>query len=253
MKKASLYFFMFIFIMYFSTVGVQLVWKTVTGVSRSANMLIAASAVYSVLLLVLFLWRGWAVLSPAWFRKSDKAILFWAGIAALGTIVPFTWLQEFLPELDEGTAETYRSIAQAPLGYVTLCLFAPFVEEVVFRGAILRSLLSNKMKPWTAIILSAALFAVVHLNPAQMPHAFIIGLLLGWMYCRTGSILPGVTLHWVNNTVVYALIVLAPQLENMTLIQIFGSNTRIALAVGCSFCILLPALYQIFRIRDFQD
>lgn len=248
MKQALIYFFAFIFVMYFLVVGVQAVWQYATGNGTSATMLITASAVYSVLLLALFLWRGWTVLSPTWFRTANKGIFFWAAIAAVGTLLPFTWLQELLPELDSDTAETYRNIAHAPLGYLTLCLFAPFVEEVVFRGAILRALLNTKLHPWAAISVSAVLFAVVHGNVAQMPHAFIIALLLGWMYRRTGSILPGVAFHWVNNTVVYAIIILAPQVEDMTLRQVFGSNIRVLMAIGCSLCILLPALYQLNRL-----
>lgn len=248
MKQALLYFFAFIFVMYFTVVGVQAAWQYATGSSQSATMLITASAVYSVLLLALFLWRRWAVLSAAWFRTANKGVLFWAAIAAMGTLLPFTWMQELLPELDDSTAETYRSIAHAPLGYLTLCLFAPFVEETVFRGAILRSLLDTKMKPWAAVAISAVLFAVVHVNVAQMPHAFIVGILLGWMYCRTDSILPGVAFHWVNNTVVYAVIIVAPQLEEMTLQQVFGSDIRVLMAMGCSLCILLPALFQLNRL-----
>lgn len=245
MKKTLLYFFTFIFVMFFATKGVQAAWQAATGESGSANMLITASAVYSAALLALFVKFRWAVLSSAWFRTADKSVFFWAAIAAAGTLLPFTWLQEFLPELDESTSETYRSIVHAPLGYIALCLFAPFVEETVFRGAMLRSLLGTKLKPWAAVTISAALFAAAHISPAQMPHAFITGLLLGWMYFRTGSILPGVAFHWANNTIVYAIVALTPQMENMTLSQIFGSDMHVAIALACSLCILCPALFQL--------
>lgn len=245
MKKALLCFLMFVFVVYFVTIGTVFLWKLITGDSGSVYIAITSSAIYSVILLALFIRKRWAVLSPAWFRAADKSVLFWAGVAAAGTLLPFAWLQEFLPELDESIAETYRAIAHQPLGYMTLCLFAPFVEETVFRGAILRSLLSAKLTPWTAIIFSALLFAIVHVNPAQMPHAFIIGILLGWMYFRTNSILPGVVFHWVNNTIVYATIMLAPQMEDLTLRQVFGSNLHVAMALTFSFCILCPSLFQL--------
>lgn len=245
MKKAFLCFFMFLFVVYFVTVGTIWLWQIVTNSDDSIYIYITASAIYSIILLVLFVWRRWTVMSPTWFRTADKSILFWAGLVAVGSILPVEWMEEFLPKLDEGTAAMYRNLANIPLGYVALCLFAPFVEEMVFRGAILRSFLGGKLKPWIAIVISSALFAVAHGNFSQMPHAFICGLFLGWMYVRTGSILPGVAFHWANNTICYALLVVAPQLENMTVRQMFGSDLRVALAMLCSFCIMLPALFQL--------
>lgn len=248
MKKAFICFFVFLFTAYFTTVCVTLAWKIIAGKGDPTSVAITSSAVYSIILLVLFIRTRWAELSPAWLRTADKSVLVWAGTAAIGTILPFELLGEQLPALDEDTAAMLSDIAKAPLGYITLCLFAPFVEETVFRGAILRSLRGAVAKPWAAVAISAALFAAVHGNLAQIPHAFITGVLLGWMYLRTGSILPGVAFHWANNTAVYAVIVLAPQWESMTLTQVFGSSTRVAMAIGCSLCILLPALFQLNRL-----
>ena len=118
------------------------------------------------------------------------------------------------------------------------------------RGAILKSLLqSPKLSAWGAIAISAVIFAIIHFNPAQMPHAFLIGLLLGWMYYRTGSILPGVALHWVNNSVAYVMYNLYPN-PQMKLIDLFGSQRTVIAAVLFSLLILLPAIYQLnLRMR----
>jgi membrane protease YdiL (CAAX protease family) len=137
-------------------------------------------------------------------------------------------------------------------GYLSIGLLAPLAEEVVFRGAILRTLLggdrpeSGGYRPLVAIPLSALFFAVVHLNPAQMPHAFLIGLLLGWMYWRTNSILPGLAFHWANNTVAYVGYNLFPAMEEATLGEMFGGNQlHILMSLLFSLMILLPALYQL--------
>jgi membrane protease YdiL (CAAX protease family) len=95
-----------------------------------------------------------------------------------------------------------------------------------------------------AIALSALLFSVGHLNPAQMPHAFLIGLLLGWMYWRTGSILPGMAYHCANNSVAYVLYNVYPN-PDIKLIDIFQTNSHVLMAVGFSLLIVLPALYQL--------
>jgi len=213
---------------------------------QNGGMMVAAAALYSLITLFLFLKTRWAEVSSAWISTRQWDVLLWSGVASLGTLLPSVGLQELMPELPDVAKDTFKLIIDNQFGYIVLCLFAPFVEELVFRGAILKALLGGMKSHWTAIFVSALLFALVHANPAQMPHALLIGLLLGWLYYRTGSILPGVALHWVNNTVAYIIYKLMPQVEDMTLSQLFGGDTvRILLAMLCSMCILLPAIYQL--------
>jgi hypothetical protein len=115
-------------------------------------------------------------------------------------------------------------------------------EELITFG--LSSLATLVVGILSYMILAALLFAMIHLNPAQMPHAFMIGLLLGWLYYRTDSIVPGVVYHWVNNTVAYVLYNFYPD-PNMTLLDLFGSQRTVLLALLFSLCIFLPALYQL--------
>ena len=134
-------------------------------------------------------------------------------------------------------------------GYVAVGLLAPFAEELVFRGAILRALLRWTPQHWVAIAISAFLFALIHANPAQMPHAFVIGLLLGWLYYRTDSIVPGIVYHWINNSIAYIGYNLYPD-PSLKLIDLLGSQRNVAAAVLFSLFILLPALYQLYlRLR----
>lgn len=211
------------------------------------SMQILSSALYCILTLALFIWRKWAVLSPAYLRSSKWDIFFWSGLASLGTLLPSVWLNSLMPDLANTSEETLHQLMSSQYGYFVLCLLVPFVEETVFRGAILKSLLGSFSRPWVAILISAVIFAVIHLNPAQMPHAFLIGLLLGWMYYRTGSILPGVAVHWVNNTVVYVLCTLFPQVASISSLDgLFGGNQKsVVLSLIFSMFIFLPALYQL--------
>ena len=224
------------------------------GVPGTATLLIITSAVYSVILLVMFLSRKWCVASPTYLRTKPWGVFFWAGVAAMGTLLPSEVYQELLPLPDFSTQELMQ-VMSSRWGYLTICIFAPLVEEVVFRGAVLRSLLQRMNSRWGAIALSAFLFALVHLNPAQMPHAFLIGLLLGWMYERTRSILPGIMVHWVNNTVVYVVYNLLPNLSERPVYDLFGGDwKRIALSVLFSLLILLPALWQLHtRMKPAQE
>ena len=268
MRKAIIYIIVFILVQLMATYAVLTVASMLDGhdfvtavkaavmggVPGTATLLIITSAVYSVILLVMFLSRKWCVASPTYLRTKPWGVFFWAGVAALGTLIPSEVYQELLPLPDFSTQELMQ-VMSSRWGYLTICIFAPLVEEVVFRGAVLRSLLQWMNSRWGAIALSAFLFALVHLNPAQMPHAFLIGLLLGWMYERTRSILPGIMVHWVNNTVVYVVYNLLPNLSERPVYDLFGGDwKRIALSVLFSLLILLPALWQLHtRMKPAQE
>ena len=82
--------------------------------------------------------------------------------------------------------------------FLLVAIFAPIFEEWLCRGMVLRGLLT-KMKPVWAIVVSALFFALIHLNPWQALNAFIIGVIMGVVYYRTGSLLLTMLIHFVNN------------------------------------------------------
>ena len=246
MKKAILDIITFLGIQALVSLTVPLVWGMVTGSPDvTTAMMITTTVIFSLLTIVVFLWAGWTKVSPTWLRTRPWMVLIWSVIAALGLVVPSAWLQEHMPELPNFVEQEFDMILKDRWGYLTIGLLAPLAEEIVFRGAALRSLLASRLSPLAAIVISALLFAVAHLNPAQMPHAFLVGLLLGWMYWRTGSILPGMAYHWANNSVAYVLYAFYPN-PDIKLIDIFkGSEQHVYMALGFSLLILLPALYQL--------
>ena len=206
---------------------------------------IAVSLVFSLVTIVVFLLAKWAVPSADYLRSKPYGLAFWVISAALGSVIPSTALQELLPELPNLIEQQMAEIMRTRGGYFVICLLVPFVEELVFRGAVLRTLLHvDGVNHWVAITLSALFFSAAHLNPAQMPHAFLIGLLLGWMYARTRSIVPCVLFHWVNNTIAYLMFMFYPSTD-IGLVDIFGSSKHVILSVVFSLNILLPALYQL--------
>ena len=82
--------------------------------------------------------------------------------------------------------------------FLLTAIFAPIFEEWLCRGMILRGLLT-KMKPTWAIVISALFFAVIHMNPWQALNAFIIGVIMGYVYYKTGSLILTMIIHFVNN------------------------------------------------------
>lgn len=97
--------------------------------------------------------------------------------------------------------DTFIEMSRNPLGLLSIALLAPILEEMLFRGSIEGYLLKAWKSPWGAIIVSSLVFGVVHMNPAQIPFAFLLGVMFGWLYYRTGSLLPGIIGHVLNNSV----------------------------------------------------
>ncbi len=117
-----------------------------------------------------------------------------------------------------------------------LCVLPAVGEELLFRGA-----LQGLMRPAgsaAAILAPALLFAFLHLDPAQELTALACGLFLGWLAERTGSILPGMLLHFANNCLAFLDLYL----------QQYAPP---GLAMGVQACILLvfPLLGGLFLVR----
>ena len=97
--------------------------------------------------------------------------------------------------------DTFIDMSRTPFGILSIALLAPILEELLFRGAIQGHLQSVLKHPWVAILIASFLFGVVHMNPAQIPFAFLLGAMFGWLYYRTGSLLPGIIGHVLNNSI----------------------------------------------------
>lgn len=95
-----------------------------------------------------------------------------------------------------GTRDEAREFyVNGGLGLIVLtCVIAPLLEEMLFRGVMLRSFL-RQYPEGTAIAHSAAVFGLAHLNVYQFALAFGLGLLIGKLYAATRSLLPGILIH----------------------------------------------------------
>lgn len=82
--------------------------------------------------------------------------------------------------------------------FLLVAIFAPIFEEWLCRGMVLRGLLAN-LKPGWAIVVSALFFALIHANPWQALNAFIIGVVMGYVYYKTGNLWLTMLMHFVNN------------------------------------------------------
>ncbi|MHB1160587.1 MAG: CPBP family intramembrane glutamic endopeptidase [Chloroflexota bacterium] len=107
---------------------------------------------------------------------------------------------------------TFQSVPRASLqefGLVLLvgAVVAPIVEEIFFRGYVFRAYQDQKGL-LQAFVFSSGLFALVHLDLAALLPILTVGLLLAFLFYRTGSVLPGIVAHAANNAVAFTLLYL---------------------------------------------
>ncbi|MBL8483748.1 MAG: CPBP family intramembrane metalloprotease [Rhodocyclaceae bacterium] len=108
---------------------------------------------------------------------------------------------ETLFPMSEGNRALFASMLDgSPEALTAALMIAPIAEEMLFRGLILRGLLQH-YTPGPAIFLSALIFALAHMNLYQGSVAMLVGLVCGWMYWRTHSLLPCVLAHLCFNAV----------------------------------------------------
>ena len=249
MKKAIVDLLMFLVVFIGLQIGVNILAGVVSplfGVKADHPVVLVVSSVAANLAtIVIFLWRHWGRVGKKFLSARPMATLGWAMAAAVGVVVPSVWLQELMPPLPDVSSEALLKMIHTTGGYFAIAIMAPVAEEVVFRGAILRRLLSVMHNKWGAICISAALFALVHGSPVQMPHAFLMGWLMGWLFMRTDSVVPGIVFHWMNNSIAYFLVLLMPNPE-MKLIDLYGGNqTSLVLSIVFSLCIFIPSIVQL--------
>ncbi|HKM93840.1 MAG TPA: CPBP family intramembrane glutamic endopeptidase [Prolixibacteraceae bacterium] len=135
-------------------------------------------------------------------------------------------------------------------------IFAPIIEEVLFRGIIMHGLMRNYRSGY-AIFLSGILFSVFHLNPWQMTYTFFLGLLLGWIMIKTRSLPLAIFTHALNNLIVLLTIQFEIEISESALFWLpRAENLKIsimALAIGFLLFIALTLKKEKSKITAKHD
>lgn len=147
--------------------------------------------------------RGGRLLDSRHFSPSGGVLCaLFAVLATLAAAYCTDALLALLPEMPESLKALLEGMTQGTLwiNFLMVSIFAPFFEEWLCRGMILRGLLGNGMKSAGAIAVSALFFAFIHLNPWQAVPAFLLGCLFGYVYYKTGSLRLTMLMHFTNNS-----------------------------------------------------
>ena len=148
-------------------------------------------------------------------------------------------------------SENVSSPLEIVLYIISTAIVPAFAEEFAFRGIFMGTL--RKFGDTFAIITSAIVFGAMHGNIAQIPFAFILGLVFAYVDCKTNSIIPSIIIHFINNF--YAVMLDILQSTEMFSDRIFMMIYFILIAVFCiigliSFFYLIKKDKNFFRIAD---
>ena len=166
--------------------------------------------IYAVLILVFFalyklLWRKEESGTHTEANLKDIAGSLIAGFGICGISGLWILLAEQLPSLQK-SVEAMNAGAENIAGgnafgtFMIAVIAAPVVEEILFRGIVLRSM--RKFTPaWAAILMSSVLFGVYHLNIVQAVYATLMGVAAGILYERKRNLLFPILVHFANNLI----------------------------------------------------
>ena len=197
-------------------VALVFVGSLVGGVLTMASPAVPQSLTYLIMMMfpLAFCWwlgaqaqlRGESSLridAPHFGKLGAFGVLALAGIALISLSVVIDPTTSLIPMPDSIKAIFEKAFIDSALWdmIVSTCILAPLLEELLCRGIMLRGMLARRKAPWKAIVWSALIFAVMHMNPWQSIPAFLIGLLLGWVYYRTHSLWATIFLHCLNNSI----------------------------------------------------
>jgi membrane protease YdiL (CAAX protease family) len=132
--------------------------------------------------------------------------------------------------------EAFDELSVSPIILIlSVSIVAPIYEEIIFRGILLKGM-SKKINPTLAIVLSSLFFALVHMNIPQGINAFFLGLVLGFIYLKTGSIYLSIFAHFINNFLALSISSLFLIIDGKHVIEIHGMFLFmgiILLAIAC--------------------
>jgi len=166
----------------------------------------SAVMVGTTLVFEVIYWRSLVVqLKQVGFNRAAG----WLGLLLLGALLPLNLgYTYFLTHAFEGVEFWGDQLHEIGLGawgnFVVICLLPAITEEIAFRGLI-QHWLQTAIKPWRAMVLASALFTGIHLTVLGAPYLFLVGMVLGWVKWKTGSLYPSMVIHLLHNWAVISL------------------------------------------------
>ena len=194
----------------------------------------------SILTIAVFLKKRYVKIKPGRIAHSNfkKAagyamLIAWGWMFTEAALMQLAEIDKLFPQ-EEEHFDLMLKMMTSPLGLIAGGILAPIVEEIVFRGILVGGLLRMRLKPWVAIVVPALIFALFHGTFTQFVGTAIFGIICGWLYWHTKSLLPGILVHIVNNTTAFGIAVFSDD-----------PNADISMIYCLLFLVICPPLLAI--------
>ena len=142
------------------------------------------------------------------FRRPKSSVIGPTLIAFFGyLVVAYVYALIANPAKDDLPQElgADQSTSLAIITGIFVIGVAPFVEEFFFRGFLYQSF-RNEIGVWPAAIASGMIFGGIHFKPEYFVPLSALGILLAWLFEKTGSLWPCNAVHAINNTLAFAVL-----------------------------------------------
>lgn len=177
------------------------------------------------------------------FRRVNPQILL-AGIimmfavsivtSPLLALMPDSWMSS----VDEMLEGGFWAI-------MTAVVMAPILEEYLFRGVIQSSLIA-RLGTARGIIVGAAIFGVIHFVPQQVVYAFALGLVLGFVYYMSKSLVTVIALHFINNGIAFLVSMIAED-QQVLEIELLGDGWLYYTVYSIAVLLIVGAIFVVVR------
>jgi hypothetical protein len=211
------------------------------GISAS---IMGSCMIVTFFIAILVCWKGLKVMRiPETFRISNIK-WNWALIAIVACIFG-AFAGDLLIEitnLPDLIKDEIKDLANNTWGILAIAILGPISEELLFREGVCGYLARNGIEPRKAIWISAVLFGLIHVNPAQVVIAILIGLMLGVIYIKTGNIVITSIIHILNNSIaVIQAQMLGDKADDFSMVEWIGGNwvAGFCIIVGFTLCFYL--------------
>lgn len=178
------------------------------------------------------------------WRGLDPVMILWGLLLTVSANIVLEPVISLFPEKYMRILE--NAVGSGGWALITSIFAAPFFEELLFRGMIQEEL-SAKYGVFRGIIIAALIFGIVHIIPQQVVAAFVIGIILGYIYVKTQSIISVIVIHGANNALAQFSLILTDDITVTTRDLISSDNVYFGVyAVSSLFLIIFAVIFVKF-------
>lgn len=157
--------------------------------------------------------RGMGLSTRRWLADSVRGVVAYLALMPM-CMAAAELAAIFLPPEMIHEHPLLAALDDVSLWFKVLLVFgavvlAPLAEETFFRGLLQSALRARMRRPWAAIFITSAFFALIHTStPQAVPALFILAVGMGYNYERTGRLYPAILIHAIFNAVMITALLL---------------------------------------------